>query len=189
MARWIGAAIGAALALWLVGHGWLIGHGDQRPPAPSSTADRPPPAARPEGDAAMRSAADAFPLILPAATTDVAVPAPPSERRATRAGPPSAQRSSPAQRPGTPVVPTEPAPPPRPRWAYIVQLGSYRHEEVARQDQARYRTLGIDARRSRSGTYTVLRLAPFDTLDAARTAADEVHGLGIDAVVLPPRRR
>jgi len=65
-----------------------------------------------------------------------------------------------------------------------VQLGSYRLKKNAHQDQARYRALGIDSQVSRSGSYFVLRLPPFGTLEAAKWAEQAVRARGIKPVLL-----
>lgn len=190
--RWTGVATGIALALIMVGGGWLIdGHHAPRPAAtPAADLVRGgAPSPVPVDPTPMRVAADEFPLVALGSVSSTIPPVPlrgplplPVARSATRA-------RSELQSSGTPPVPRSAAQRGDALGArYLVQLGTYRLEENARQDQVRYRGLGIDSQVSRLGAYVVLRLPPFATLDDARGAEQGLREHGIQPLVIGPLR-
>ena len=186
--RTIGVATGMVLALIMVGRGWLIGsHEAPRVPA-TRTADpwreATPPAA-PVRQTGLRIDPDDFPLIPngSVSVTKSPVPAPPPTVPAST----TARTANLHAEIATPVPPSTPHVRAEAEKHYLVQLGTYRLEKNARQDQARYRALGIDCRLSPSGPYVVLRLPPFDTLEDAKRAERKVRARGIQPVLLGPR--
>jgi cell division protein FtsN len=115
--------------------------------------------------------------------------------------PPVSTASPPEAVKTTPPVPVAEAPEPAPRAAasaapagaapnvpanYILQLGTYRLEESARDDQEHYRSLGIDTIILRRGTYLVLRLPPFDSREEAEREESRLRRKGITPLFIPP---
>jgi len=133
----------------------------------------------------LRIHPDDFPLvpngsvsvgISPAPTPSSMLPAPTTARTANL----PAEIVAPAPSPTSHVAPEA-------KEHYLVQLGTYRLEKNARQDQARYRALGFDCRLSPSGPYVVLRLPPFDTLEDAQRVEQKLRARGLEPVLLGPR--
>jgi len=129
-----------------------------------------------------RVAAEDFPLVPvgPVSVTKPLAPAPPpvvpeSTTARTADLPPTTAAPVPSSTPHSHAKPAK---------EYVVQLGSYRLEKNARQDQAHYRALRLDARLSRSDRYFVLRLPSFGTLEDAKRAEREVRARGIKPVVI-----
>jgi cell division protein FtsN len=138
--------------------------------------------------APIRGAADDFPLIQPgsaAATRPAPVPPPPPPLATPTATiSPTLDLRPPSM---APVPPATPQPRPEPDEWYLVQLGSYRLAKTAREDQARFRALGLDPRLSLSGEYLVLRLPRCDTLEEAQRVMRELRARGLEPVLLGPR--
>lgn len=184
--RMIGAATGMAVALIMVGRGWLIGSHEAPRVQANWTADpwrEDTPPAVPVRQTPSRIDPDDFPLVPNGSVSVTNSPAP--------APPPTLPASTSARTANLHAKRAAPAPSSHGRAEaeqhYLVQLGTYRLEKNARQDQRRYRALGIDCRLSRSGIYVVLRLSPFDTLDDAKRVAQELRTRGLEPVLLGPR--
>jgi len=186
--RRIGVATGMVLALIMVARGWLIG-GHEAPRVPATRTADPwrgaPPPAEPVRQTPLRIDPDDFPLVQNGSVSVTKSPEP--------APPPTVPASTTAQTANlhaeiaTPVPPSTPHVRAEAEEHYLVQLGTYRLERNARQDQARYRALGIDCRLSPSGPYVVLRLPSFDTLDDAKRVEQELRARGLEPVLLGPR--
>ncbi|MGD2063385.1 MAG: SPOR domain-containing protein [Nitrospirota bacterium] len=115
----------------------------------------------------------------PVATTPAPSSTSPAERdepvAAVRPDPPASPTPSPAEGDASPA-------PPR----YILQLGTYRLEESALDDQEHYRSLGIETVIQRWGPYLVLRLPPFASQEEAEREEARLRQRGITPLFIPP---
>ena len=192
-ARCAGVTIGVGLALVMLSGGWLIDRHEASAPVvrwSGETGAGALPSLTPARATPRSVDADEFPLVAGGsvvATRPVAAPHKSTPIEVQHPMLPPAIADGPPSVPA-PVASSLTRRPDTLREYYVVQLGTYRVEENAREDQDRYRRLGIDPQLSRVGSYVVLRLSPYDTLADAQRVAQEVRARGIQPVVIGPLR-
>ena len=118
---------------------------------------------------------------------DIAAEAPPTKPKAKIAPGPEAKPKFPTKSlPPAPSVNEEKAPlPERAAGAFVVQLGAFSDPTKVDALKARAAELGLPSYTDHAGALTRLRAGPFPSRDAARAAADELAGAGINGQVMP----
>jgi hypothetical protein len=159
------------------------------------------PLAEPLASTPRETQPPAFPPLEPAETPPApSSPASPgmvdqtlSPPASTASTPPPAEHEGPAplvQSPAPALPASLPSPPQGEASTepagYLLQLGTYRLERSARDDQEHYRSLGIATVILRRGAYFVLRLPPFANQAEAEREEARLRRQGISPLFIPP---